>query len=236
MSVSEQNGNAIHAEGVTRHYQMGLTLIRAVDGVTLDVRKGELTALLGRSGSGKSTLLNLLAGLDRPSAGTIVVEGRDLSQMTPDELARYRRHTVGMVFQSFNLLPSMTLVENVELPMRFAEVGRTERAQRARQALERVGLGARMDHRPAELSGGEQQRASLARALVNQPSVLLADEPTGNLDTHTGEEIMDLIRECNESLKMTVVLVTHERQLAEKYARRFLHLADGKVVTEGVQP
>jgi putative ABC transport system ATP-binding protein len=235
MSVEQQNANAIHAEGVTRHYQMGQTVIRAVDGVTLDVRKGEFAVLLGRSGSGKSTLLNLLAGLDRPNAGAIVVEGRDLSQMPPDELARYRRHTVGMVFQSFNLLPSMTLVENVELPMRFAEVDRAARAERARQALERVGLAERMNHRPAELSGGEQQRASLARALVNQPSVLLADEPTGNLDTRTGEEIMELIRECNEGLKMTVVLVTHERQLAEKYAWRFIHLEDGKVVAEGAQ-
>ena len=233
--MDQQNGNAIRAENVTRHYQMGQTVIRAVDGVTLDVRKGEFVALLGRSGSGKSTLLNLLAGLDRPNAGAIVVEGRDLSQMPPDELARYRRHTVGMVFQSFNLLPSMTLLENVELPMRFAEVERAARAERARQALEKVGLAKRMNHRPTELSGGEQQRASLARALVNQPSVLLADEPTGNLDTHTGEEIMELIRKCNDGLKMTVVLVTHERQLAEKHARRFIHLADGKVVAEGAQ-
>jgi ABC-type lipoprotein export system ATPase subunit len=235
MSVETQNGYAIRAESVMRHYQMGQTVIRAVDGVTLEVRTGEFAALLGRSGSGKSTLLNLLAGLDRPNSGAIVVEGRDLGKMTPDELARYRRHTVGMVFQSFNLIPSMTLVENVELPMRFAEVDRGERADRARQALERVGLAARMNHRPAELSGGEQQRASLARALVNQPSLLLADEPTGNLDTRTGEEIMELIRECNAALGMTVVLVTHERPLAEQYARRFIHLADGKVVSEGTE-
>jgi putative ABC transport system ATP-binding protein len=165
-----------------------------------------------------------------------MVQGRDLGKMSPDELARYRRHTVGMVFQSFNLIPSMTLVENVELPMRFAEIERGARAERARQALERVGLAARMNHRPAELSGGEQQRASLARALVNQPSVLLADEPTGNLDSRTGEEIMELIRECNEGLGMTVVLVTHERPLAERYASRFIHLADGKVQAEGAQP
>jgi putative ABC transport system ATP-binding protein len=236
MSVQTQNGLAIHAEGVTRHYTMGDTVIRAVDGVTLGISKGEFAALLGRSGSGKSTLLNLLAGLDRPSAGSIVVEGRDLSKMSPDELARYRRHTVGMVFQSFNLIPSMTLVENVELPMRFAEIERGVRAERARQALERVGLAARMNHRPAELSGGEQQRASLARSLVNQPSVLLADEPTGNLDSRTGEEIMQLIRECNDGLGMTVVLVTHERPLAERFAKRFIHLTDGKVQTEGAQP
>jgi putative ABC transport system ATP-binding protein len=236
MSVETQNGFAIRTEGVTRHYQMGATLIRAVDGVTLDIHQGEFVALVGRSGSGKSTLLNLVAGLDRPTSGAIVVQGRDLGKMTPDELARYRRHTVGMVFQSFNLIPTMTLLENVELPMRFAEVERGARMDRVRQAVDRVGLGARLDHRPAELSGGEQQRASLARALVNQPSVLLADEPTGNLDTRTGEEIMELIRECKESLGMTVVLVTHERPLAEHYTHRFIHLADGKVVAEGEEP
>jgi len=217
---------------VVRHYRMGEAVIRAVDGVTLGIQAGEFTALLGRSGSGKSTLLNLLAGLDRPSSGSVVVQGRDIGSMTSDELARYRRHTVGMVFQSFNLIPSMTILENVELPMRFAEMDRGERLVRAREALERVGLGARVHHRPSELSGGEQQRASLARALANQPSVLLADEPTGNLDSRTGEEIMDMIRESNEGMKMTVVLVTHERQLAERYARRFVHLADGKVQSE----
>ena len=217
-----------------RHYRMGEALIRAVDGVSLEIAAGEFVALLGTSGSGKSTLLNLIAGLDRPTSGAVVVAGRDLAQLNPEELARYRRHTVGMVFQAFTLISTMTLLENVELPMRFAEVEREERAVRSRQALEQVGLAARVNHRPAELSGGEQQRASLARALVNRPSLLLADEPTGNLDSRTGGEIMDLIRDCNRSQGTTVVLVTHERALAERYAGRFLSLADGKLLAEAV--
>src|SRR5437868_5023598 len=155
----------VHAEALARHYQMGETLVRALDGVSLAIEHGGFVALLGQSGSGKSTLLNLIAGLDRPTGGTITVDGRDLGSMTSLELAKYRRHTVGMVFQSFNLVHSMTVEENVDLPMRFAEVDRAERAVRAREALERVGLGHRMTHRPSELSGGEQQRVSIARAL-----------------------------------------------------------------------
>src|SRR5512143_1990899 len=181
---------AVRAVDVVRQYQMGQSLIRAVDGVSLEIETGAFVALLGASGSGKSTLLNLIAGLDRPTSGSMQVNGRELAQMSPQELARYRRFTVGMVFQAFNLIPSMTLLENVELPMRFAEVDRAERAVRAQEALQRVGLSARITHRPVELSGGEQQRASIARALVNRPTLLLADEPTGNLDSRTGEEIM----------------------------------------------
>jgi len=150
--------------------------------------------------------------------------------MSRQQLAKYRLQTAGMVFQSFNLIPSMTLLENVELPLRFAEVERGQRDGLARQALDRVGLGARVRHRPTELSGGEQQRASLARALINQPRLLLADEPTGNLDSHTGTEVMNFIREFNESMGMTVVMVTHERALAERYAKRLIFLADGKLV------
>ncbi len=224
------NGAAIRTEDVRRHYRMGEAEIRAVDGVTLEVPSGEFVALLGTSGSGKSTLLNLIAGLDRPTTGSIVVHGRDLAKMSSLELAEYRRHTAAMVFQAFNLIPSMTLQQNVDLPLRFAEVERREREQRVRDALERVGLGGRSGHRPSELSGGEQQRASLARALVNRPSLLLADEPTGNLDSRTGEEIMGLIRDLNQSLGMTVVLVTHERPLAERFAGRFLFMSDGKLV------
>ncbi|MGH9554346.1 MAG: ABC transporter ATP-binding protein [Terriglobales bacterium] len=236
------NGVAIRTEDVRRLYRMGEAEIRAVDGVSLEVQSGEFVALLGSSGSGKSTLLNLIAGLDRPTTGSIVVHGRDLAKMSSQELAEYRRHTTGMVFQAFNLIPSMTLQQNVDLPLRFAEVERREREQRVRESLERVGLAARRDHRPSELSGGEQQRASLARALVNRPSLLLADEPTGNLDSRTGEEIMGLIRELNQSLGMTVVLVTHERPLAERFARRFLFMSDGKLAdsentqSRGAQP
>jgi putative ABC transport system ATP-binding protein len=227
-----RNDPAIRAENLCRHYQMGGTVIRAVDGVTLDIRKGEFVALLGSSGSGKSSVLNLIAGLDRPTSGSVIVLQRNLAELSREELARYRLHTVGMVFQSFNLIPSMTVAENVELPMRFAEVDREKRAGLTREALSRVGLQARMEHRPSELSGGEQQRAALARALINRPQLLLADEPTGNLDSHTGTEIMDMVREFNRQLGMTVVMVTHERALAERYAERFIFLADGKLVGE----
>ena len=229
-----QNGEvAIRTDDVRRHYMMGTSTIPAVDGITLEVRAGEFVALLGSSGSGKSTLLNLIAGLDRPTAGAIFVQGRDLAQMNAEELARYRRHTVGMVFQSFNLIPTMTLEENVELPARFAEVERAERRALVRASLERVGLSARVTHRPSELSGGEQQRAALARALVNKPSILLADEPTGNLDSKTGTEILNLILEINQSLGMTVVMVTHEHALAARYASRIFVLADGKMSANG---
>lgn len=213
---------------------MGNSLVRAVDGVSIQVNRGEFLALLGSSGSGKSTLLNLIAGLDRPTTGEVVVEGRDLARMSSEELAVHRRATVGIVFQAFNLIGSMTLLENVELPMRFAEVDRDDRRKRARESLERVGLGARLEHRPSELSGGEQQRASLARAMVNRPSVLLADEPTGNLDTANGEEILKLIRDANRTLGMTVLMVTHERALAERFAGRMLFMADGKLRGEAV--
>jgi len=230
---SSRNGfPEVRIINLCRHYQMGDTLIRAVDGVSLQVRAGEFVALLGSSGSGKSSLLNLIAGLDRPTSGAVIVEDKDLARLSREELAKYRLHTVGMVFQSFNLVSRMTLAENVDLPLRFAEVDRSRRDALARQALERVGLGGRTTHRPSELSGGEQQRAALARALINQPKLLLADEPTGNLDSHTGTEIMNFIREFNESLNMTIVMVTHERGLAERYAKRMIFLADGKLVDD----
>jgi ABC-type lipoprotein export system ATPase subunit len=220
---------AIRTEDLSRHYRMGETLIRAVDGVSIQVAAGEFVALLGSSGSGKSSVLNLIAGLDRPTAGSVTVQDRDLARLSREELAKYRLHVVGMVFQSFNLIASMTLAENVELPLRFAEVDRSKREGLAREALERVGLKARANHRPSELSGGEQQRAALARALINRPKLLLADEPTGNLDSRTGTEIMNLVRDFNRQLGMTVVMVTHERALAERYAERMIFLADGKL-------
>jgi len=223
---------AIRSENLCRHYPMGNAVIRAVDGISLEIRAGEFVALLGSSGSGKSSMLNLIAGLDRPTSGSVLVQDRDLAKLSREELAKYRLHVVGMVFQSFNLIASMTIAENVELPLRFAEVERNRREALAREALERVGLSARMNHRPSELSGGEQQRAALARALINRPQVLLADEPTGNLDSHTGTEIMDLIREFNQHLGMTVVMVTHERALAERCAQRMIFLADGKLVDD----
>jgi len=223
---------AIRSENLCRYYRMGENVIRAVDGVSLQVRSGEFVALLGSSGSGKSSVLNLIAGLDRPTSGSVFVENRDLSKLSREELAKYRLHVVGMVFQSFNLIPSMTVTENVELPLRFAEVERSRRDSLARETLDRVGLRARMDHRPSELSGGEQQRAALARALINRPQLLLADEPTGNLDSHTGKEIMDMVRDLNHELGMTIVMVTHERALAERYAQRMIFLADGKLIDD----
>jgi putative ABC transport system ATP-binding protein len=224
----------IHTKEICRHYTMGTSVIRAVDGISFSVQEGEFIALLGSSGSGKSSLLNLIAGLDRPTSGDVQVDGRSLAELSSEELARYRRHSVGIVFQAFNLVPSMTVAENVELPLRLAETERRERASRVREALDRVGLSQRLAHRPGELSGGEQQRVALARALVNSPRILLADEPTGNLDSHTGMEIMELIGDCNRRLGMTVLLVTHERALAERHAGRLLFLADGRLV--GDQP
>lgn len=224
------NSTLIRARNVVRSYQLGRALIHAVSDVSLDIDAGEFVALLGSSGSGKSTLLNLLAGLDKPTAGEIHVSGRNLAALDPENLARYRRDIVGMVFQSFNLLPRMTLEENVELPLRLAEVERSERETRVSEALERVRLGARKQHRPTELSGGEQQRGALARALVNRPSILFADEPTGNLDSINGEQILLLLQEIQASMGMTVVMVTHERPLAERFANRMVTLSDGRVV------
>lgn len=232
--TSPSTAPAVSTDNVCRHYPMGTSLIRAVDGISLRVAAGEFVALLGQSGSGKSTLLNLIAGLDRPTSGAVLVNGHDLARMSAEELARYRRNDVGMVFQAFHLIPTMTITENVELPMRFAEVDRAERARRVRESLERVGLASRLAHRPSELSGGEQQRVSIARALANRPSLLLADEPTGNLDSRTGEDILNLIRDLSRSLGMTVVMVTHERALAERFAHRLVFLGDGKLLSQEV--
>lgn len=232
--MTSNNGAAVRADRVSRHYAMGTAVIRAVDEITLSVSTGEFVALLGSSGSGKSTLLNLMAGLDRPTGGAIFASGRNLSEMSSLELARYRSKTVGMVFQSFNLLPRMTLEENVELPLRLAEVDRGERNTRVQEALTRVRLEQRLGHRPSELSGGEQQRAALARALVNRPTLLFADEPTGNLDSTTGETIMLLLKEIQQKLNMTIVMVTHERPLAERFADRIVTVADGRLVSDGV--
>ena len=235
-SATQDATVAVRTDALTRHYSMGSATIRAVDGISLTIEAGAFLALLGASGSGKSSLLNLLAGLDRPSSGTVSVLGRSLGELNPDELAHYRNQTVGIIFQSFNLLPRMTVTENVELPLRLAEAPRAARPARAREAIERVGLGARLTHRPGQLSGGEQQRVAIARALVNHPRLLLADEPTGNLDSATGEEILRLIasihRPADGTEPTTVVMVTHERALAERYADRIVTMADGRVLSE----
>jgi putative ABC transport system ATP-binding protein len=240
----DTNGAAFNAIEVSRHYRMGEAVVRAVDNLSLEIKCGEYVALLGASGSGKSTLLNLLAGLDRPTSGAIFANGRDLSTMSGEELARHRNQTIGIVFQAFHLLPKMTLEENVELPLRLGETPRAERPARVREALDRVLLTARRTHHPSQLSGGEQQRAAIARALVNRPSILLADEPTGNLDTRTGEEILQLIEGLHHpsgagaadaagaTEGMTVVLVTHEQALAERFADRIVTISDGRIERE----
>jgi putative ABC transport system ATP-binding protein len=221
---------AIQLDHISRHYTMGASSVRAVDDLSLAIAQNEFLALLGSSGSGKSTLLNLIGGLDRPTSGSIVSNGQDIATLSSLDLARYRRNTVGMVFQSFNLLTRMTLEENVELPLRLAEVDRAERPGRVREALERVRLTHRLGHRPVELSGGEQQRVAIARALVNRPKILLADEPTGNLDSATGEAILTLLQE-QTTYGMTIVMVTHERALAEKFADRLAIMGDGKLLS-----
>jgi putative ABC transport system ATP-binding protein len=222
---------AIQLDRVSRHYTMGETSVRAVNELSLSVANNEFLALLGSSGSGKSTLLNLIAGLDRPTSGSIFAHGQNIASLSPLDLARYRRNTIGMIFQSFNLLPRMTLEENIELPLRLAEVDRADRPARVREALERVRLTHRLGHRPMELSGGEQQRVAIARALVNRPKILLADEPTGNLDSATGEAILTLLRELQSQLGMTIVMVTHERPLAEAFADRLAIMGDGKLLS-----
>jgi putative ABC transport system ATP-binding protein len=210
---------------------MGETSVRAVDDVSLAIPANEFLALLGSSGSGKSTLLNLIAGLDRPTSGAILASGQNIATLSSVDLARYRRNTIGMIFQSFHLLPRMTLEENVELPLRLAEVDRVDRPARVREALERVRLTHRLGHRPTELSGGEQQRVAIARALVNRPKILLADEPTGNLDSTTGATILNLLRDLQSSMGMTIIMVTHERPLAEKFADRLAIMGDGKLLS-----
>jgi putative ABC transport system ATP-binding protein len=222
---------AIQLDHISRYYSMGEASVRAVDDVSFTIPASQFLALLGSSGSGKSTLLNLIGGLDRPTSGSINVNGQNLATLSSLDLARYRRNTIGMIFQSFNLLARMTLEENVELPLRLAEVDRTDRPARVREALERVRLTHRIGHRPAELSGGEQQRVAIARALVNRPKILLADEPTGNLDSATGEAILTLLRDLQSQLGMTIIMVTHERPLAERFADRFAIMGDGKLLS-----
>jgi putative ABC transport system ATP-binding protein len=222
----------LETENLTKHYPMGDAIVRALDGVSIAISEGELVALLGTSGSGKSTLLNLIAGLDHPTSGTVRINGTDISKMSREQLSRHRRENVGMIFQSFNLVSTMTALENVTLAMMFAGVPKTEREQRAAQLLESTGLKGRQRHRPKELSGGEQQRVAISRALANKPRVLLADEPTGNLDSRTSREIMELLKGLNEREGITIVLVTHDANLAAQYARRTITMMDGAVQSE----
>ena len=219
----------LETDNLKKHYRMGDVVVRALDGVSISVSDGEFVALLGTSGSGKSTLLNLIAGLDHASSGTLRVDGNDIAAMPSEELCRHRRQNVGIIFQSFNLVSTMTALENVTLSMMFAGVPRAERDQRGEQLLESMGLGGRQRHRPKELSGGEQQRVAISRALANRPRLLLADEPTGNLDSRTSREIMDLLKGLNEREGKAIILVTHDANLASQYAHRTITLMDGAI-------
>jgi putative ABC transport system ATP-binding protein len=220
----------LETEDLRKHYQMGASTVRALDGVSIAVQPGEFVGLLGTSGSGKSTLLNLIAGLDRPTSGALRIFDQDLSKLSSNELSLHRQRNVGIIFQSFNLVSTMSAVENVALAMMFAGVPREQRDGKASRLLETMGLGGRQRHRPRELSGGEQQRVAIARALSNDPHLLLADEPTGNLDSRTTRDIMTVLKELNERDGKTIIMVTHDPSLAREYAHRTITMLDGAVV------
>jgi putative ABC transport system ATP-binding protein len=222
------NNFLIHAVKLTRHYRVGKTEVAALSDVDLIVRRGGFTALVGPSGSGKSTLLNLIGGLDRPSRGEVSVDGLSVGAATEQQLARYRRERVGFIFQSFNLIPTFSALENVESPMMLAEVPKRERRERAASLLESVGLAQRTQHKPNELSGGEKQRVAIARALANRPLLLLADEPTGNLDSKTGAAVLELLCQLIKAQGLTLIMVTHDPEIAAR-ADHIIHLRDGAI-------
>jgi len=231
MSADRSPGSLVIAiDGVTKLYKMGAETIHALRGVSMEIRRNEYLAIMGPSGSGKSTLMNMLGCLDTPTGGRYEFTGRDVATMTDDELAEIRNREIGFVFQTFNLLPRSDALQNVELPLIYAGVGRAERMQRARAALESVGLGERLHHRPNELSGGQRQRVAIARALVTRPSIILADEPTGNLDSRTGVEIMALFDRLHAEGN-TIIVVTHEEDIA-RHARRIVRLRDGLIESD----
>ena len=220
----------IELKDIKKLYRMGDIEVPALNGVSIQVARGEMIAITGPSGSGKSTLMNIIGCLDTPSEGTYILDGVNVSQMTDDEQAMIRNKKIGFVFQQFNLLPRTAAIDQVELPMVYA--GAADRRERAKQALEKVGLGDRLHHRPNELSGGQQQRVAIARALVNNPSIILADEPTGNLDSKSGAEIMQIFHSLNHERGLTIVLVTHDANVASQ-AQRIIHVRDGQIVEQG---
>jgi putative ABC transport system ATP-binding protein len=220
----------IEIDGLTKHYVVGQGRVLALDGVSLSIAAGTMVAIMGPSGSGKSTLMNLLGLLDTPTSGSYRIEGAEVAGLSDAARSRERRERIGFIFQSFNLLPRKSAIENVAIPLMYAGVGRAERQERARMILEQVGLGDRMRHRPTELSGGQQQRVAIARALINQPALILADEPTGNLDSRTGREVLGLLRQLHAAGR-TIVVVTHDRAVAE-IAQRIVTLVDGRIVSD----
>ena len=222
----------IELREIWKTYTLGEVEVQALRGVSLSIRRGEYVALMGPSGSGKSTLMNIVGCLDRPTSGSYLLEGEEIASMTPDARARLRNHKIGFVFQNFNLLSRTNALENVELPMLYSgRLSARRRHQRAREILDRVGLADRLDHHPSQLSGGQQQRVAIARALANQPAILLADEPTGNLDSHTSREVMELFGQLNAEDGLTVILVTHEQDIA-CHTRRRVVLRDGEVIVD----
>jgi len=220
----------IEVKDLTKVYCTDRVQVAALNGVTLSAEKGRFIGVAGPSGSGKSTLVNLLGGLDKPTSGSITVEGKVISQLSKDELTLFRRYQVGMIFQSFNLIPSYTALENVAFPLLFAGAPKRQRYRISAEMLEMVGLFARKDHRPSELSGGEQQRVAIARALVNQPKIVLADEPTGNLDSKTSRQIVKTLADLNKDQGLTVIMISHEEDLLREFANDIVHLRDGKIV------
>lgn len=227
----EEAPPAVVARGLRKTYRLGSSVVRALDGLDLVVERGEFVAIMGRSGSGKSTLLHVLGGLDRPDEGQVVIEGQDITRLSNGQVTRLRREKVGFVFQEFNLVPTLTALENVELPLRYAGVSRGERRRRAAEALAMVGLEERLHHRPSQLSGGEQQRVAIARALVNRPAVVLADEPTGELDSQTAMQVVDLMRGLARELGQTFVIVTHDPAVGER-CQRIIRMNDGRIISD----
>jgi putative ABC transport system ATP-binding protein len=235
--TADQNssGPIVKVQDVTKEYRRDEIVIPVLSGMNLDLDAGDFTALMGPSGSGKSTLLNLIAGLDKPTSGHVSVCGKDLGSSSQGELAKWRSRHIGFIFQMYNLIPVLTAYENIELPLTLTPLKRRQRDQQVRTALEIVGLGDRMDHYPRQLSGGQEQRVSIARAIATDPTLIVADEPTGDLDAKSGNEILELMSRLNEEFNKTIVMVTHDPHAAE-CAKRILHLEDGKLVHDSAQP